>query len=263
MGSLLSSRQCTAFLKSCMPPSIKMVNEQQKKFLNRRQLMRRARSRKLRHGRKNILVIGGKIKRITPKQRAAFRKAGMRLRRLARRPSIRRKAARTRQRYERLRGHLNHSVEYSPEFMQSLIEFVRETGASAVAMDIMEAVSPELTSTPIGVYTMDVCEKLDKMLNVAPHFVDAMVVDENSSVFFFQKSDGIKDTVVNCLKPFGDVTLLAQPGDAVSEEEVSQMFVVALEVSPEAMAEVHESSEESGDASESYADVLRDVLLGN
>jgi hypothetical protein len=250
-----------------MRPTLQQIHEQQKKLLSRRQLMQRKRSRKMRHGRKNVIVIGGKLRRITPKQRIAYRKAGQRLRRLSHRPSIRRKAARTRMRYDRLRG-VSHtpkhesagfSVEHSPEFVHAVIEFVRQTGAAAVGADLLEGISADLTSTPIGVYTMDVCEKIEKMSNIGKHFVDAMVIDEYTSVFFFVKNEDLTETAVQALGAYGIATVLAKPGDAVNDDEVSELYVVSLEVSPDAIAQMSESHEGADPTYEDFAEVLADL----
>jgi hypothetical protein len=247
-----------------MRPTLQQIYEQQKKLLSRRQLMQRKRSRKMRHGRKNVIVIGGKLRRITPKQRIAYRKAGMRLRRLSHRPSIRRKAARTRLRYDRMRG-VSHtpkhesSLTHSPEFVHAVIEFVRQTGAATIGADLLEGISADLTSTPIGVYTMDVCEKIEKMTNLGKHFVDAMVIDEYISVFFFVKSEDLTETVVQSLSEFGTATVLAKPGDAVNDDEVSELYVVSLEVSPEAVAEMSESEEGDDPTHDDFVQILRDL----
>lgn len=246
-----------------MRPTLQQIHEQQKKLLSRRQLMQRKRSRKLRHGRKNVIVIGGKLRRITPKQRLAYRKAGQRLRRLSRRPNIRRKAARTRMRYDRMRG-VSHtpkheSVTHPPEFVHAVIEFVRQTGAAAVGADLLEGISADLTATPIGLYTMDVCEKIDKMSNLGKHFVDAMVVDEFTSVFFFVKSEDLTETAVQALNEYGIATVLAKPGDAVNDDEVSELYVVSLEVSPESIEEMNESEEGDESTYDDFVQVLADL----
>jgi hypothetical protein len=221
-----------------------LTPEQLLERMTRTQLVMRQKSRRKRGGRTNVVVVGGKVRHVTAKMRKAFRRAGSHLRRMAKNAGVRRRAAKTSKIYARLMAKRSYaeSVVHIPAYIEAVTEFTTRTGMIDVGEALLKHMDTKLTSTPLGVYALDVSEKLDSTPSVAGAFIDCTLLDENTVGFYFENHTALNEgTIERALSEFGKVSIVATPGKKISEDEVSDLYAVALEVAPDRLSKVEVS----------------------
>lgn len=177
-------------------------------------------------------IVGGRIVVKTPTQRRAAIEAGRRIRRVALRPNVQRKAGRTRRWNRRFGiGERGDQVRHNDLFLAAVNEFVVRTGRPDIGRALVEAIDPRLTSTPIGVLAMDAAELLAEMPQVNRAFVDVIVLDEQTFGVFFEPMENINDAALErALTQFGEVDVLVRPGEDIDESTTADLYMIAVTV---------------------------------
>lgn len=211
-------------------------------------------------GSKEYRRVGGRLKltKVTAATRRSRRMAGKRLRRVSRTAGARRMGKIT----KRLNKRFGESLTvHSPLFLAAINTYVARTGRADIGAALAETIDPRLTNTAVGLYAMDVADEIDETNGpLASAFVDCIVLDENTVVFCFEEADGLTEqTIVSALKNHGTVEVLAQPGDAISESETTDLYLASVTVPAERLEGVTESAED-GDDETLTEDEMKNIL---
>lgn len=226
------------------------VNERRFKSARDARMAKLAKAKNLKMGgSKEYRRVGGRLKltSVTAATRRSRRMAGKRLRRISRTAGAKRMGKMT----KRLNKRFGESAAmHSPAFLAAINTFVAQTGRHDIGAALAETIDPRLTSTPVGLYAMDVADEIDENSGpLAAAFVDCLVIDENTVVFCFEEADGVAEqTIASALKNHGTVEVLAQPGDAISESETTDLYLASVTIPAERLEGVTESADDDDDA---------------
>lgn len=206
--------------------------EELRKRMTRTQFVRRKKNRRRNAASSGFEYRGSGMKvKITSKMRAARRRASVRLARLVKSASVQHKIGRTKKIRRGLYNSTDGVSRHSHSMIAAVVEFAQRTGNMKAAAAILEGTDPRITSTPIGMYGMDMAEKIGETPSISRVFVDFMVIDENTIGVCFEHAEDMTEGVLEReLKPFGDVLTLYKPGDDVSEDEKSDLYMLAITV---------------------------------
>lgn len=223
------------------------LNERRFKSARDARMAKLAKAKNLKMGgTKEYRRVGGRLKltSVTAAARRSRRMAGKRLRRIARTAGAKRSGKITKRLNKRFGEAM---IAHSPSFLAAISTYVANSGRADIGAALAETIDPRLTNTAIGCYAMDVSDEIDEMSGpLAAAYVDAIVIDENTVIFTFAEGDGVSEqSIISALKGHGTVELLAQPGDAISESETTDLFLAAVTIPAERLEGVTESADES------------------
>jgi hypothetical protein len=181
-------------------------------------------------GKRNKRTLGGKKMHTAM---STYRKL-IRMNKRPRKASTVRKMLRTRKirmsRFGASYG-VRDSVMHSETFMHAMNELAVAANCPDIVADILEAIDPSVTGTKVGLYGLDITESLDKDAVLGEAFLDFFAISEDTLVFVFGNDQKVNETAINnALSAHGKVSVLAKPGDALSEDEKSDVFFVSLVV---------------------------------
>jgi len=184
-----------------------------------------------RRARKGFKIAGGKVQRMTAKERRARMRGVKRLIRARGTATGRRAAARTRKFNKKF---LRDSViVHSAGFLNAVNEFVQFSNRPDIGAAIIEGTDPRLTSTPVGLYALTVHDQLAEQTEIRESLVDVMVLDEkaNTIAVFFEASDLVnEDNLTRALREHGEVECLTVPGAAIDEANTADLYMFAVTI---------------------------------
>jgi len=120
-------------------------------------------------------------------------------------------------------------TSHSREFIDTVIDYVVETGEVENGAKMLEA-SPRLTSTKLGRFVLEALSRIEENERIRDLYYDMEIAD-GSPVFYFAKGDKgseIEEEATEVLSAFGDVDVVAKPGDRMGEGIVSDFYVIAI-----------------------------------
>lgn len=184
-----------------------------------------------RRARKGFKITGGKVTRMTAKERRARMRGVKRLIRARGTASGKRAAARTRKFNKKFLR--DSTIVHNSAFLNSVNEFVQFSGRPDIGAAIIEGTDPRLTSTPVGLYALTVHDQLGEQTDIREALVDVMVLDEkaNTIAVFFEAADNVnEESLQRALREHGEVECLTVPGAAIDEANTADLYMFAVTI---------------------------------
>ena len=115
-------------------------------------------------------------------------------------------------------------VEHSPGFIHRVVE------ASAADPSLAAAtlrLDPRLTATDQGAVAFSIAKAVSEDKQLAPHFIDLELVEDVITAYFEARVEIAKAEKV--LGEVAKVGIISKPGDRISDQTVSDVYIVAIE----------------------------------
>lgn len=153
---------------------------------------------------------------------------------------------------------LTDGCSHSRDFILSVLgRVVDEAGDLTQATELMD-VGHELTSTRLGAAALIIAEKILQKEELAKPFIDAEIVEGRLVYHFDKKAKGYEKLAERMLSQYGEVELLAVPGDEIFEGVVSNDFIFTLVPTGEVVESVEVAEDDDEDYDEDDVDDTAD-----